>query len=448
MPGKKLCFEDYEVDFVRRELRKGGIRIRLQRKPFCVLELLLRRPGEVVTREELVRFLWPDSHVSFAHGLNTAVNSLRQALEETSRRCHFIETRPGFGYRFTALLKELPEVNENPGPLRASGSSVDAYEDCLKGRYFLDRMAPEEIYKAIACFRCAARDEIYHSLAHAGIADAYCQLASVGSVCPSQVVCLARSSAESALKNNPDLPEAHVSAARVKMLFDWDWGGARAALDRAFALNSNSAAAHTLHASLLCTLGCYEEAMQACSLALSLNPLSFSANLQLAACLYAARDFKSAIDQCWKMLTLTSPFAPAQIVLALSDQQLGMHEEAIVEFQNAKRCAAFQPAAISGLGHLFAVAGFHTQAEEAFLDLSAQARNRYVSGYCSAVICAGRKQNCQALSFLEQCVELRDPALLWLNADARFDSLRDHERFQIMLGRVGIPALHHQCCAE
>ncbi len=187
--------------------------------------------------------------------------------------------------------------------------------------------------------------------------------------------------------------------------------------------------------------------MQACGLALSVNPLSFSANLQLAACLYAARDFSSAIDHCWKLLTLTTPFAPAQILLALSYQQLGMFEEAVVEFQNAKRCTAFQPAAISGLGHLSAIAGFHTEAEEAFLELSAQARNRYVSGYYSAVICAGRKQNCEALSFLEPCVQLRDPALLWLNADARFDTLRDHERFQIMLGRVDIRN-HRQCCME
>jgi tetratricopeptide (TPR) repeat protein len=232
------------------------------------------------------------------------------------------------------------------------------------------------------------------------------------------------------------------------MLFDWDWGGTRAAVDRALALNSNSAAAHTLHASLLCTLGCYEEAMQACGLALSLNPLSFPANLQLAACLYAARDFSSAIDHCWKLLTLTTPFAPAQIVLALSYQQLGMFEEAVIEFQNAKRCAAFQPAALSGLAHLFAAGGFHAQAEEAFLELSAQARNRYVSGYWPAVICAGRKQQRQALSSLEECVELRDPALLWVNADARFDTLRDDERFQTLLCRVGMPNLHHQCCAH
>ncbi len=121
MPGKKVCFEDYEADFARRELRKGGVRIPLQRKPFCVLELLLRRPGELVSREELIRFLWPDSHVSFAHALNTAVNSLRQAFEETSRRCHFIETRPGLGYRFIAPVKQLPELNGKSEPLRAFG---------------------------------------------------------------------------------------------------------------------------------------------------------------------------------------------------------------------------------------------------------------------------------------------------------------------------------------
>lgn len=438
MTGRKTQFADYEVDFVRRELRKSGTRLRLQHKPFRVLELLLRHPGELVTREELFNFLWPDSHVSFEHGLNTAVNSLRQALGESSREYRFIETRPGLGYRFIARVEEVTEADLKTAPSRGPGKNLDAYEDCLKGRYLLDRMAEEEeIHKAIAFFNSAAADETCRSLAHAGIADAYCQLAVIGSVCSSKVASHARSSAEFALRNNPDLPHAHISAGRVKMLFDWDWKGAREAVSRALALDANSVSAHTLHASLLLTLGSYEEALQVCREAVALDPLSFPANLQFAANLYAARDFKSAIDQCWKMLTLRSCFAPAQIVLALAYGQLGMYEEAVVEFQNARRCEGFQAAATSGLGQVFAVAGLQSEAEQACLELSTLGQNRYVSYYWHAVVCAGRGQQSQALSFLEESLRQRDPALLWLRADARFDAVREDERFQVVLRRLG-----------
>lgn len=437
MAGRRLRFEEYEVDLARYELRKNGVRLRIERKPFRVLELLLRDPGELVTREELCSFLWPDAHVSFAHGLNTAVNSLRQVLGETSRESHFIETRPGSGYRFAAAVKEVMESRANGMAWRADGKNPDAYEDCLKGRHLLDKMDEDEVYKAIAYFKSAAMDGEYASLAHAGMADAYCQLASLGVVSLAQVDGPARVSAEAALKKDPELAEAHVSDGRVKMLFDWDWKGAQEAVDRALTLDNGLVAAHALHASLLSTLGSHEDAVEACRQALTRDPLSYPANLQLASCLYAARDFKGAIDQCWKMLTLTSCLVPAQVQLASCYEQLGLNEEAVVEFQNAKRCAGFNAAAVGGLGQVCAKAGQVSEAEQAFVELASEAQNRYVSSYWFALLCAGRSETSRALAYLQESLRERDPALLWLKADARFDAMRGDERFQAMLGELG-----------
>src|SRR6185437_13448558 len=106
--SRKLRFGVFEVDLRERELRKRGIRLHLQKKPFQVLELLLRKPGALVTRAELEKHLWPDLHVNFGHGLNTAINSLREALGDSSSAGRFIETRPGLGYRFMASVEEVP----------------------------------------------------------------------------------------------------------------------------------------------------------------------------------------------------------------------------------------------------------------------------------------------------------------------------------------------------
>jgi TolB-like protein/tetratricopeptide (TPR) repeat protein len=95
-------FGTFEVDFESRELRKRGLRVRLEEKPFQILELLLERPGHVVTRKTLSEKLWPDIHVGYEQSLNTAINKLRALLGDARQSPRFIETLPRVGYRFIA----------------------------------------------------------------------------------------------------------------------------------------------------------------------------------------------------------------------------------------------------------------------------------------------------------------------------------------------------------
>jgi DNA-binding winged helix-turn-helix (wHTH) protein len=95
---RRIRFGDFEIDLRTAELLKGGRPIRIQEKPFQVLTLLLERPGDLVTREELRRALWPaDTFVDFDVGLNTAIRKLREALGDSADDPHFIETLPRRG---------------------------------------------------------------------------------------------------------------------------------------------------------------------------------------------------------------------------------------------------------------------------------------------------------------------------------------------------------------
>src|SRR5581483_4371092 len=106
-------FATFEADPVTGELRKSGIRIRLQEQPFQVLLMLLERPGELLTREELRQRLWPaDTFVDFDHSLNTVVNKLREALGDSAANPRFIETLARRGYRFLAPVRTEPETSE------------------------------------------------------------------------------------------------------------------------------------------------------------------------------------------------------------------------------------------------------------------------------------------------------------------------------------------------
>ncbi len=99
-------FEGYQVDLQTGELRKNGTKVRLSGQPFQILALLLEKPGELITREELRSRLWPDEvFVDFDHSLNAAVNKLREALCDSTNEARFVETLPKRGYRFIGLIE-------------------------------------------------------------------------------------------------------------------------------------------------------------------------------------------------------------------------------------------------------------------------------------------------------------------------------------------------------
>lgn len=99
-------FGPYQADLRTGELRKHGIRLRLQEQPFQVLAMLLSNPGDLVTREHLQKRLWAgDTFVDFDHGLNTAINKLREVLSDSSASPKYIETLPRRGYRFVAAVE-------------------------------------------------------------------------------------------------------------------------------------------------------------------------------------------------------------------------------------------------------------------------------------------------------------------------------------------------------
>jgi TolB-like protein/DNA-binding winged helix-turn-helix (wHTH) protein/Tfp pilus assembly protein PilF len=113
--ARSFRFGVFEVDFRSGELRKKGTRIRLQGQPFVLLVTLLKQRGEVVTREELRRALWPeDTFVDFDHSLGTAVNKLREVLGDSAANPRFIETLPRRGYRFIAPIEAVGESENTP----------------------------------------------------------------------------------------------------------------------------------------------------------------------------------------------------------------------------------------------------------------------------------------------------------------------------------------------
>ncbi len=116
-PPRRYRFGAYEADTSTGELRRQGIRLRLNAQPFQVLCLLLDRPGELLTRDEIARALWPDGvYVDADHGVNSAVNRIREALGDSASSPRFIETLARRGYRFVAPVERIGNGSGRPTP--------------------------------------------------------------------------------------------------------------------------------------------------------------------------------------------------------------------------------------------------------------------------------------------------------------------------------------------
>jgi len=112
--SRRLAFGTFEADLHSGELRKGGVRLRLQAQPFQLLVMLLERPGELVTREEICQKLWStDTFVDFDRSLGTAINKIREVLEDSATEPRFVETLPRRGYRFIAPVVPVVEPSED-----------------------------------------------------------------------------------------------------------------------------------------------------------------------------------------------------------------------------------------------------------------------------------------------------------------------------------------------
>src|SRR5579864_5230843 len=112
----------FEIDLKTFELRKHGMRLKLAEQPFQILAILLEKPGQLVTRDQIRARLWPeDTFVDFDHGLNNAMMRVREALGDSSENPRFIETLPRRGYRFIAPVEQI-HIPELEAPSRAARS--------------------------------------------------------------------------------------------------------------------------------------------------------------------------------------------------------------------------------------------------------------------------------------------------------------------------------------
>jgi TolB-like protein/Tfp pilus assembly protein PilF len=316
--------------------------------------------------------------------------------------------------------------------------SPEAYEAFLRGRFFWNKGDDANAKVAIEWYKKALELDPEYALAHSGIADCYFRLGLYFAL-PSIEACVkTKAAAKRALEIDDDLGEAHTSMATVHCWYDWYWAGAEREFRRAIELKPNYAAAHNWYAAYLNAMLRFDEAAAEQKIAEELDPLSLMIAVTAADPYYFSRQYPSAIERLQRVLRRQPEFASAHFNLGRAYLQSGMHREAITAFEAAIRLSGVRQAEL-GLGCAYARAGDVKKAHEILNNLEEFGRTHYLPSPYLAWVYLGFGDIGMALELLEQGFNEKCYAMIFLNADPIYDSIRAHPGFVDLVKRMHFP---------
>ena len=586
-------FGTFEVDVRARELRKGGIRIRLQDQPFEILAVMIERPGEIVTRDELRERLWPaGTFVDFEHSLNAAIKRLRSALGDDADNPRFVETLHRRGYRFIAAVEAEAEVEGEPvrnlhvvrppakpiadnfairlivlpfanisndpaqeyfsdglteemitqigrlcpgrlgviartssmlfkrstksaseigrelsadylleGSVRGNGDRVritaqlidtrtevhlwvetydrslgetlnvqtevaghiarslamelvpdqvdvigratprrtEAYQAYLKGRYHWNRGSLEGVRSAISYYERAIELDPDFAASHSAMARARISLANNSKQPARALLEQAKASALRAIELDPGISDAHLALAEIRRTLEWEWRSAEDAYRTAIALSPSCESAHRFYAQFLAAMLRFGEAKSEADRACDVDPFCLVVTTSAAWVRYAAGEFASAVDRSRQVLDMDASYVPARRLLGAALLGAGKSDEAVAELTAAAGPDGEDAISLAWLAHAKALTGERHEAEALMARLASNAPGVYVPRYHLAIAHTGLGNRDAAFALLATACADREPAVVNLKVEPRFDPLRRHARYGALLRQLRLP---------
>ncbi len=315
-------------------------------------------------------------------------------------------------------------------------ANPEAYELYLKGRFFWSKATPEGLLKSLDFYAQAIELDPAYALAYAGQADSYNLLGSYGTWQLKDSHPKARAAAEKALALDGDLAEAHTSLAAVIADYYWDWAESEKHFKKAIELNPNYAVARYWYSQQLSRMGQLDEAVEEARRAQALDPLSSSADAHVGLALYRARRFEDAAAELRKAIEFNPQALDAHMFLGFVYIQQGKKDEAITELRAVVQLSERNPSMLALLGYAYASAGREIEVKAIMNEL--QAGKQPVNPIVMAMINIALGENDRAFEWLEKAFDERAWQLGFLKVEPIFDPLRKDPRFTDLMRRANL----------
>ena len=315
----------------------------------------------------------------------------------------------------------------------------EAYELYLRGRYHALKQTGSEIQTGVSYFRRAIELDPSYAPAYAGLADAYRVLALAGETPSAELLPQAKATAQNAIEIDDQLAEAHAVLGFIIFWHDWDWAAAEGQFKRALELDPNSADAHQAYGELLSYTGRHPEALAEMRRARELDPLNLRTNALEGVMLINAGRPDEALARLRQTVELDPTYWFARQYAASAYIEKAMFAEAVAEARKAKELSGVSTRPIAFLGYALARSGKRGEARAELKRLLKLSAERYVSPYNIAMIYNGLGEREETLAWLERGFRQREPRMVFLKAEPKWNNLRDDPRFRDLVLRVGLP---------
>jgi len=310
-----------------------------------------------------------------------------------------------------------------------------------QGRSQYGKRTAQGMEDAIKTFEQIIINDSTYAEAYTGKADCYILLAVYGAREPSEVFPQAKLAAEQALAIDSNLAEVHTSLAFIKFFWDRDWQATQKEFERALDLNPDSAQALQWYAVYLSAMGKFNDALEQVNKAIMLSNFSLIIKSQLAFVYYFQRQYPQAIVEATKTIEKDQNFFVGHRYLGWAYEQTPQYDQAVAEFESAKKLANNSSLTMAELAHAYAISGNRSAAQNLLDQLIAtkNSKQSYVSAYNIALVYAGLGDKDKAITWLERAAKEKADFIVFLNVDPRLDSLRSEKPFIKLLQSLNFP---------
>jgi DNA-binding winged helix-turn-helix (wHTH) protein/Flp pilus assembly protein TadD len=477
-------FGVFELDEASGELRKRGVKVRLAEQPQQILRLLLDRPGQIVTRQEIRQQLWDsDTFVDFDVGLNSAIRKLREALDESAENPRFIETLPRRGYRLIAPVQtggsnepnvgsgeplspsrtpspwvraslalgvvvvgtlgvayeRTARVNVAPRPVASTPTDVpagvnpEAYDAYLKGVLAAGQQTTEGFKTAIQYFQTAIARQPDFAAAHAAMAKFQLQFLYTGPLAPRDVVPKAEAEVRTALKLDNTISAAHTTLGTILQQFYWQWNEGEKEFRRAQALGDSGGNAIILS---FIRNGRVHEGIAEAERLVAEDPQSFNAHTGLGTALRAAGQYDRALSHFHRARDIMPQRPRGHFQLGVTLLAMGRVADAITELEASIEW--HNPRMEAYLGYAYAIAERREDARTILVRLTSRRQQEYVSSFGIALIQDALDERDQAVAALERACEDHAVEFAQMPQYPPFKSIANEPRYHAVMRRVGL----------